>query len=249
MSGPPEDDLAGIASGVVDGASLARLTRSLAGSARTAGARAVASGRWLAEQVVDNAPRIPVRDLATLRQHHAGLSGAALAGELIKTASRSSATVGATAGALMSAEELAPPAWLALPLELMVETLAVAAVEMKLVAELHEVYGRPVRGAAADRAAAIVRAWAERRGVTADLLAHPGAVADVLGHGTRNELVRIVRRRLLQRAGRNLSSLAPMLIGAVAGAEVNRRATRALGEAVVRDLADRGAQDTSGDDG
>jgi hypothetical protein len=238
MSRPDiDDDLGRVASGQVDVAGLARLTKGLAESARFAGARAVASGRWLAEVVVDNAPRIPVRDLETLRLHHGGVSGAALAGELIRTASRTSATVGAAAGALMSAEELAPPAWVALPLELMVETLAVAAVEMKLVAELHEVYGRPVPGATSERAAAIVRAWAERRGVTADLLTRPGAVSDVLGRGTRNELIRIVRRRLLQRAGRNLSSLAPMLIGAVAGAEVNRRATRNLGEAVVRDLA------------
>ena len=237
MSPGVDDELGRVVGGEVDAAGLARITRSLAESARGAGARAVASGRWLAEVVIDAAPRIPVRDLETLRAHHGGLSGAALAGELIRTASRTSAGVGAAAGALMSAEELAPPAWLALPLELMVETLAVAAVEMKLVAELHEVYGRPVPGGATDRAASIVRAWAERRGVTPDLLAHPGAVSDVLGRGTRNELVRIVRRRLLQRAGRNLSSLAPMFVGAVAGAEVNRRATRSLGEAVVRDLA------------
>jgi hypothetical protein len=65
----------------------------------------------------------------------------------------------------------------------------------------------------------------------------PGGVADALGRGTRNELVRIVRRRLVTRLGRNLSSMAPLLAGAVIGAEVNRRATRGLGEAVVRDLA------------
>ena len=232
-----DDDLGRVASGDVDAARLARLTKALAGSAKVAGARAVASGRWLAEVVVDNAPRIPVRDIHTLQHHYGGVSGAALAGELLRNASRASATVGAAAGAIMSAEELAPPTWLALPLELMVETLAVAAIEMKLVAELHEVYGRPVPGSSTERATAIVRAWAERRGVTPDLLTRPGAVSDVLGRGTRNELVRIVRRRLLQRAGRNLSSLAPMLVGAVAGAEVNRRATRSLGEAVVRDLA------------
>jgi hypothetical protein len=35
-----------------------------------------------------------------------------------------------------------------------------------------------------------------------------------------------------------MSALAPFLAGAVAGAEVNRRATRSLGAAVVRDLVD-----------
>jgi hypothetical protein len=36
---------------------------------------------------------------------------------------------------------------------------------------------------------------------------------------------------------RNMSALAPLMAGAVAGAELNRRATRALGEKVARDLS------------
>jgi hypothetical protein len=124
-------------------------------------------------------------------------------------------------------------------LELAVETLAVAAIELKLLAELHEVYGHPVVGSLSDRSIALVRAWAERRGVTTSNVARPGGVGEVLGRGARNEVVRLVRRRLLGRLGRNLSSLAPLLAGAAAGAEVNRRATRTLGEAVVRDLAAR----------
>jgi hypothetical protein len=73
--------------------------------------------------------------------------------------------------------------------------------------------------------------------VTPAVLSRKGGLADALGRGTRNELIRLVRRRLATRMGRNLSTLAPLFVGAVAGAEVNRRATRALGEAVVRDLA------------
>jgi hypothetical protein len=231
------DELGRVAGGDASPDTLARLTRLLAQSARSAGAAAVASGRWLAEVVVDTAPRIPVRDLATLQKHHHGLTGAELAGELITSATRASAGVGAAAGALASAQYFAPPTWVAVPLELVVETLAVAAIEMKLVAELHEAYGRPVPGTPSERSAAIVRAWAERRGVTAAVLTRRGGLSDVLGRGTRNELIRLVRRRLMVRMGRNLSTLAPLFIGAVAGAEVNRRATRALGEAVVRDLA------------
>jgi hypothetical protein len=233
------DALGSMAGGHADRSTLTTASRLLARSARAAGAGAVASGRWLAETVIDMAPRIPIRDLDTLIAHHNGLTGAALAEEVVRTASRSSAAIGAAAGALASAEELAPPAWLALPLELVVETMAVAAIEMKLVAELHEVYEQPVRGSTGDRATAIVRAWAERRGVTPALLANNGSVADTLGRGARNELVRQVRRRLVRRMGRNLSTLAPLFIGAVAGAELNRRATRDLGAAVVRDLAAR----------
>lgn len=206
-------------------------------SMRAAGAGAVASGRWLADVALDVAPRLPIRDLPTLREHHGGLSGPALAGALIRNASRTTAAVGAAAGAMAGAEELAPPAWLAIPAELVVETLVVAALEMKLVAELHEVYDRPVTGSTGDRALALVRAWAERRGVTPAVLAASGGLGETLGRSTRNEVIKLARRRMLRRLGRNLTSLAPLLAGAVAGAEVNRRATRSLGEAVVRDLA------------
>ena len=231
------DALGEVAQGRVDRGTLGRLARVTVESAKGAGAVGVATGRWLTEQVVDVAPRLPVRDLQTLRDHHDGLMGAALAGDLIRSATRASAGVGATAGAMISAEQLVPATWVAIPLQLMVETLAVAAIEMKLVAELHEVYHRPVTGSSAERASAILAAWAERRGVTPTVLARRGGLADVLGRGTRNELIRMVRRRLAARMGRNLSTLTQLFVGAVAGAEVNRRATRGLGEAIVRDLA------------
>jgi uncharacterized protein (DUF697 family) len=236
-----EDDsnLDALAEGRADPRALASAAKTLASSARAAGAKAVASGQWLATTLLEIAPRIKVRDLAALRSQYEGLEGAALAGELIRNASRTSAAVGAAAGAIMSAEEFAPPAWITLPFELIVETIAVAAIELKLVAELHEVYGRPVPGSAGERTMSLVRAWAERRGVTAVTIATSGGLADALGRGTRHELTRLVRRRLIARVGRNLSSLAPLLAGAVAGAEVNRRATLSLGEAVVRDLAER----------
>src|SRR5207248_1892226 len=44
---------------------LAQLGLSLTSSGRRAGGAAVTSGRWLADVVVDAAPRIPVRDLET----------------------------------------------------------------------------------------------------------------------------------------------------------------------------------------
>ncbi len=140
----------------------------------------------------------------------------------------------------MGAEELSPPAWIAIPAELVVETLAVIAVELKLVAELHEVYGRPVRGTPTERTTALVKAWAERRGITPSTLTRKGGLTDALGRSARHELTRLVRRRLMARFGRNLTSLAPLFVGAVAGAEVNRRATRGLGEAVAKDLSSSG---------
>lgn len=199
----------------------------------------MASGRWLAEWLVDNAPRIPVRDRATLEAQYAK-QGPELADEVIRAASRSSAAVGASVGVLVGAKQLAPPAWLTIPMELVSETMAVAVIELKLVAELHGIFERPMPMAPAQRNLALVMAWAERRGVGAATLARPGGMADALGRRARAEAIRVVRRRLAGRLGRNLSSLAPLLAGALAGAEVNRRATRSLGHALARDLADQG---------
>ena len=241
-----EDDVARALGGEGDRHALIALARALSASARAAGAGAVTTGRWAAEWLVDNAPRIPVRDLATLRAHHGGKEGAALAAELIGGASRLSAAFGAAAGGLIAVQELAPPAWLAIPFELVAETVAVAAIELKLVAELHEAYGRPVTGSRGDRSLALLQAWAERRGVSPTTLAHPGGVAEALGRGARHQVVRLVRRRMAGRLGRNLTTLAPLLAGAVAGAELNRRATRALGEAVGRDLESAGAGGATG---
>ncbi|HZQ26679.1 MAG TPA: hypothetical protein VFA94_03170 [Acidimicrobiales bacterium] len=225
----------------MSGGSLKPLAVSMAKSAKKAGARAVASGRWLGEWVVDNAPRIPVRDAATLSRHHEGKTGDALAAALILAASRTSAGVGAATGALAAAEELMPPAWLALPLEVVVETGVVAAIELKLVAELHEVYGRRVPGSGTDRGMLLVRSWAERRGLAAGAAgAAGGAGNDVaVTRAVRDEVVRLASRRLVRRMGRNVTSLAPMLLGAVAGATMNRRATRSLGEVMARDLRDQ----------
>ena len=231
-----EDDAARALEGEVDRRALAALARVLSKSARAAGAGAVASGRWMAEWLIDNAPRIPVRDLSVLKAHHDGKVGDELAAELVRAASRASAGVGAAGGALAGIQELVPPTWGAIPMELAAETVAVIAIELKLVAELHEAYGWPIPGSRSDRSVALLRAWADRRGLTPDALGRSGGVADALGRSARQEVVRLVRRRLAGRLGRNLSTLAPLLVGAVAGAEVNRRATRTLGESVMADL-------------
>jgi hypothetical protein len=210
-------------------------TRAVAGSARSAGAKAVADGRWLAQTVVDLAGRIPIRDLRTLSAQHGGLTGDRLADAVIEAAGRASASIGAAAGAVMAAEEFLPPAWFTIPLELLVETAAVAGLEMKLIAELHEVYGRPVP--ARGRGLALAQAWAEQRGITPTVLTGGvPALTESLGRGTRKQAIRLVRRRLLRRAGGRVVTAAPFLIGAAAGAYVNRRSTVRLGRVVVVDL-------------
>jgi hypothetical protein len=216
---------------------LASFTATLSRSARSAGVAAVANGHWLAETVVELASHLPLRDKATLEEHHDGLSGAPLAAALVRIASRSAAAVGAASGALMSVEEWLPLGWVAVPFELLAETAAIAAIEMKLIGELHELYGGSVPGSGLERGYALARAWAERRGVGSAVLTEGvPALGDAIGRTTRKELLRLIRRRTVRRTGLNLFSLGPMMVGGAAGATLNRRSTRRLGDAVIDSL-------------
>jgi hypothetical protein len=185
---------------------------------------------WITDSVTNVAPYIPVRDLDTLIQHHDGLEGDALAERLIRNAARVTAGIGAAGGGVAAVEWAVTPSLLTAPVLLAAETVAVVAVEMKLIGELHAVYGRPVEGTGTQRAAALVQAWAERRGVNP--LRIGGSVAAAMGTALRKEL----RDRLLQRFGRNLSTLGPFLTGAAIGGFLNRRATMALGTEIRKDL-------------
>ncbi len=212
---------------------LAGLTRLLGSGARAAGARAALSGQWLTDVVTEVSPHLPVRDLLTLREHHGGLSGDALAESLVRTASRATAAIGAAGGALSAAELAAPPTLLAAPVQLAAETLAVVAVELKLVAELHVVYGRAPLGTAGQVATAYLQSWAAQRGL--DPRGGDGGLGSVLSTAARQQL----RARIVRRLGRNMSTLAPFLAGALAGAELNRRDTRRLGDKLLGDLRRR----------
>ncbi len=89
------------------------------------------------------APHVPIRDLPTLIEHHGGLRGDALAAALVATAARSTGAVGVAGGLVATLEFATPPLLLTTPVQVVAETFAVVAIELKLVAELHEVYGHP----------------------------------------------------------------------------------------------------------
>ena len=211
---------------------LGRLAAAVARSCRGAGARALLSGRWLADALIDVAPRLPVRDAGTASAHHGGVVGDELAEALVAAAARSSAAVGAAGGALAAVQWAAPPSLLASPAKVAAETLAVAAIETKLVAELHHVYGVVPPGSPQQRGLAYVWAWTRRRGV--DPL-DPAGVALVVTGPVR----RAVRNRLVARAGRNLTTMGPLLTGAALGSAANQRETARLGHAVMADLSAR----------
>ncbi|MGI8870913.1 MAG: hypothetical protein ACR2F6_19250 [Mycobacteriales bacterium] len=213
---------------------LTELAAELVRHAREQGARGlsrgVAQGRVLADVLADQTPRIPIRSQALLLAAHPGMDSDQIAAALIQASSRSTAAVGAAAGVLSAAEFAAPPLLLAAPVQVAAETVAVAAIEIRLLAELHELYQVPVPVNPGERTAAYLIAWAERRRVAGPRAA-PGAVRDAA--------IRRVRARLVRQLGRNSSSLAPMLVGAAAGSALNSRGTKAFGRRILADLGRR----------
>jgi hypothetical protein len=211
--------------GVADRASAA--VTSAAASARrgagSAGRGLSAALNWLSAQVLAMGPRLRIRDQATLRAQFPGRSDDEIAVALIERAARASAGVGGATGAWA-----ALPTLPAFPAEVVAETLAVVGIEVKLVAELHEIFGMAAEGNAADRARAYVGAWATRRGV----YQVEGGLLLVAG----SPLARQLTRRLAGRVRRSTLSLAPLFTGAVAGAMFNRRYTRKLGQEMRDDL-------------
>lgn len=232
------DDLATtvarLAESDLDRRSRARLLVRMVSGLRQRGVKQLFAPRkalqWMVDSVAELAPHVPVRKLDTLRAHFPGLDGEALAERLVRNAARATAGVGAVGGGVASIEWAAPPTLLSVPVLLATETVAVVAIELKLIGELHEVYRHPIPGTGAQRAVSLLQAWASRRGINPML---PGTgVATVLGTATRKQL----RDMLLRRFGRNLTTLGPLLTGAAVASYLNRRSTRRLGEEVSRDL-------------
>jgi hypothetical protein len=208
---------------------MVRLSSIVGARARRAGAQAVTSGRMLADLLLEAAPHIPIRDATLLSEHHHGLTGEALADALVRNAARATTGIGAAGGAVAAAEWAAVPLLITVPLEVVVETVAVAAVEVKLVGELHAVYDVAVPGTGSQRAMAFAGSWASRRGIDP---MRPWTIPNVLGIAGRQQL----GKRMIARFARNLGTLVPFLIGAVIGAQVNNRETKLLAEALRVDL-------------
>ena len=211
------------------GRTTSAVTNATASARRGAGSagRSVTSGlNWLTAQVVAMGPRLRIRDQATLRAQFPGQTDDEIAQRLIERAARAAAAVGGTTGAWA-----AFPALPAFPAEVAAETLAVVGIEVKLVAELHEVYGMGAQGSGPERARAYIGSWASRRGI----YQVDGGLLLIAG----SPLAKQLTRRLALRVRRSTFALAPLFTGAVAGAVLNRRETRRLGREIRDDLRQR----------
>ncbi|MFI9742809.1 hypothetical protein [Streptomyces sp. NPDC052494] len=203
------------------------VTRSVKDGVKRGGDSAKAGIGYLADRLIDLAPRIPVRDLATLRRHFPGLGPEQIADKLVTGAANASSTVGAGVGA--AAMLPVPPA---MPAELAAEITGVAAVELKLIAELHEVYGLRPPGGLGQRSTAYLTSWAEERGIDPT---KPTTVNAALGGQLKREL----RQQIMKRMVRNLPNLMPFMVGAAVGAVMNRRDTKKLAAHIRKDLRAR----------
>ncbi|MFE0705335.1 hypothetical protein [Streptomyces sp. NPDC058872] len=181
----------------------------------------------LADRLIYLAPRIPVRDLATLRRQFPGLGPEELADKLVAGAANASSTIGAGIGA--AAMLPVPPA---MPAELAAEITGVAAVELKLIAELHEVYGLRPPGRLTQRSTAYLTSWTEERGIEPS---RPTTVNAALGGQLKREL----RQQIMRRMVRNVPNLVPFMVGAAVGAVMNRRDTKKLAAHIRKDLRAR----------
>jgi len=191
---------------------------------RKGGSRARAGLSYLADRIIENAPRVPVRDLATLRRQFPGLGPEELADKLVTGAASATATVGAGVGA--AAMLPVPPA---MPTELAAEITGVAAIELKLIAELHEVYGVRPPGNLRERSTAYLNSWSGERGVD---VRKPSTFDSAVNSRMKQQL----RQQIMKRMVRDLPNLMPFMVGAAVGAVMNRRDTRRLAERIRKDL-------------
>ncbi|MFI2205818.1 hypothetical protein ACH47Z_34625 [Streptomyces sp. NPDC020192] len=191
---------------------------------RKGGSHARAGLAYLTDRIIEIAPRVPVRDLATLRRQFPGLGPEELADKLVAGAAAGTSTVGAGIGAVAMLP--VPPA---MPTELAAEITTVAAIELKLVAELHEVYGVRPLGNLKNRSTAYLSSWSGERGI--DVL-KPSTYDAALGGRVKREL----RQRIMKRVVRDLPNLMPFMVGAAVGAVMNRRDTRTLAAHIRTDL-------------
>jgi hypothetical protein len=192
--------------------------------ARKGGSRARTGLAYLADRIIEIAPRVPVRDLATLRRQFPGLGPEQLADKLVAGAAGATSAVGAGVGA--AAMLPVPPA---MPTELAAEITGVAAIELKMIAELHEVYGVRPPGNLKARSTAYLSSWSGERGI--DVM-KPSTFNNALGGQMKREL----RQQIMKRMVRDLPNLMPFMVGAAVGAVMNRRDTRKLAARIRADL-------------
>ncbi|HEY0127144.1 MAG TPA: hypothetical protein VGB58_08410 [Blastococcus sp.] len=185
----------------------------------------------LREVLAAAAPKLPIRTAAQLRQAYPGASDEEIADALVARAARATSAIGAGTGGLSASRFVSPASLLTLPIALGGETLLVAGVEIVLVGELHELYGRPATGDARTRAAAYVASWSEQRPSDGGQTAGLGALLGAAG-------IRALRTQIPRKLKGVMPSGAPFVLGAALAGRTNRQATEMLADRIRSELRD-----------
>jgi hypothetical protein len=195
------------------------------------GIQSAISSERLRETVNTFAPRLPVRDRATLEKHLDLRDRDRLTEALIRNAANATAVAGSVGGFFVLTGRRTPAGFMvAIPLRVATETLVVAAIEVKLIAELHEVHEQSLGTTPTAAATAALKLWSSYRGLE---------IGDTVGLvATVAEIARrpMARRATVAVTGRALGRRGMRLGAGVLGAVENRRATMALGEEVCSTL-------------
>jgi uncharacterized protein (DUF697 family) len=154
-----------------------------------------------------------------------------LADVLVRNAANATAAAGTVGGFFVLPTKVSPATMLAaIPVRVAAEAIVVAAIEAKLIGELHEAYGRPLDGTPGQRGTSSLRLWASYRGIEG---ADAGGVVDLVSQFARKPAS---RRAAAAVTGKALGRRGLRVGAGVAGALENRRSTLQLGEQVRSEL-------------
>jgi hypothetical protein len=208
-------------------------------AAGTAGEAGERTSRWAPQMVSvarmrdiarSIAPRLPIRDRPTLARHLHTDDSERMADLLVRNASGATAVAGTVGGVFVLPARSGPALIAAIPIRVAAETLVVAMIELKLIGELHEVYGLPLAGTPAQRGTTALKLWASHRGLH---ITDAGGLVATLSQMARTPTT---RRAAAAMSGKAMGRKGLRLGAGVAGAVDNRRSTVMLGDRVRAEL-------------
>lgn len=176
------------------------------------------------------APRLPIRDRPTLVRHLRTDDSERMADVLVRNASSATAVAGTVGGVFVLPARSGPALIAAIPIRVAAETLVVAMIELKLIGELHEVYGLPLAGTSSQRGTTALKLWASHRGIH---ISDAGGLVATLSQMARTPTT---RRAAAAMSGKAMGRKGLRLGAGVAGAVDNRRSTVMLGDRVRAEL-------------
>ena len=141
------------------------------------------------------------------------------------------AAVGIAGGVAAFSSRKVPAWWVAIPVTIASEAVLIAGIEAKLIAELHEVYGVPLRPGSRTKGAAVLAEWAARRDV--DPL-DPRSLRVLAGLAVRQRGARAAASSA-GKVGRK-AAVGSAVFGGVAGASAHRRKLTELADELRTEL-------------